>query len=131
VSVVGFKLSTGISDGTERSVNEVDYFEIGSSDPERSKVFYSGLFGWHIGDPSEARYRMVAGDKGGLWETEGIGGENWAIFYVHVDDVAASLAAATELGATVAIPLVDNGTIEFAHLIDPLGNRFAIWHPKP
>jgi len=52
---------------------------------------------------------------------------NWAVFYVHVDDVAASLAKAQELGATVAVPIVDNGQITFAHLVDLDGNRFAIW----
>ena len=45
----------------------------------------------------------------------------------HVGDVAASLATAQELGAAVAIPLIDNGDITFAHLVDPDGNRFAIW----
>jgi predicted enzyme related to lactoylglutathione lyase len=35
-----------------------------------------------------------------------------------------------ELGATVAVPLVDNGAIEFAHLVDPQGNRFGVWKPK-
>jgi hypothetical protein len=28
------------------------------------------------------------------------------------------------------MPFVDNGAIEFAHLIDPQGNRFGIWRPK-
>ena len=32
--------------------------------------------------------------------------------------------------AVVAVPLVDNGQIEFAHLLDPLGNRFGVWRPK-
>jgi predicted enzyme related to lactoylglutathione lyase len=30
----------------------------------------------------------------------------------------------------VAIPFTDNGVIEFAHLVDPLGNRFGVWRPK-
>jgi predicted enzyme related to lactoylglutathione lyase len=30
----------------------------------------------------------------------------------------------------VAVPLTDNGAIEFAHLVDPIGNRFGIWRPK-
>lgn len=42
-------------------------------------------------------------------------------------DVAASLAKAQELGASVVMPIVDNGQITFAHLVDPTGNRFAIW----
>jgi len=28
------------------------------------------------------------------------------------------------------VPFVDNGSIEFAHLLDPQGNRFGVWHPK-
>ena len=70
---------------------------------------------------------MVNGGAGGLWDTGATGMGNWAVFYVHVDDVAASLAQAQQLGATVAVPLIDNGDITFAHLVDPDGNRFAIW----
>jgi predicted enzyme related to lactoylglutathione lyase len=28
------------------------------------------------------------------------------------------------------VPYVDNGAIEFAHLVDPQGNRFGVWRPK-
>jgi uncharacterized protein len=111
--------------------NEVDYFEIGSPDPAGSSAFYSGLFDWTFGDLSTpARYSMVNGTAGGYWDTSEMGGANWAIFYVHVDDVAASIEKAVSLGATVAIPLVDNGRITFAHLVDPHGSRFAVWRPN-
>jgi predicted enzyme related to lactoylglutathione lyase len=111
--------------------NTVNYFEIGSPDPEASKSFYGGLFGWEVGPPSSpAQYSMVDGDRGGLWDTSGIGGARWAIFYVQVDDVQATIDQAQGLGASVAIPLTDNGGIEFAHLVDPLGNRLGIWRPK-
>lgn len=109
--------------------NQVDYFELGSPDPEGTKAFYSGLFGWEVGPPSAARYSMVNSTQGGLWDTSAMGGEDWAVFYVHVDDVRAAIDKATELGATVVLPLIDNGDIEFAHLLDPRGNRFAIWRP--
>ncbi|MDP9117116.1 MAG: VOC family protein [Actinomycetota bacterium] len=111
--------------------NTVDYFEIGSPDAGASRAFYSSLFGWQIGPPSEpAQYSAVQDGQGGLWDTSSMGGANWAIFYVHVEDVQAFLDQAVALGATVAIPLVDNGDIHFAHLVDPLGNRFGIWRPK-
>jgi uncharacterized protein len=110
--------------------NQVDYFEIGTSNPEASQAFYSGLFGWTISEPSPVGYRMIESDRGGLWDTTSVGGQNWAIFYVRVDDVSAAVERATSLGATVALPLVDNGTIEFAQLLDPLGSRFAVWKPK-
>ena len=111
--------------------NTVNYFEIGSPDPSRSREFYGGLFGWEIGPAAEpSGYAMMDGDRGGLWDTGTLAGENWAIFYVQVDDVRAAFEQAQELGAAVAVPIVDNGRIEFAHLLDPLGNRFGIWQPK-
>lgn len=73
---------------------------------------------------------MVNDDQGGLWDTSSLGGTPWAIFYAQVDDVQAAIARAESLGATVAVPLVDGGDIEFAHLLDPQGNRFGVWRPK-
>ena len=111
--------------------NKIDYFEIGSPDPDTSKAFYGSLFDWEIEDPTgPAPYRMVDEARGGLWDTSDVGTANWAIFYVHVADVQAAFDQALRLGATVAIPVADNGRIEFAHLLDPLGNRFGIWRPK-
>ena len=111
--------------------NKVDYFEIGTPHPDAARAFYGGLFGWQIGPPSApAQYAPVQTDKGGLWDTSDMGAATWAIFYVRVDDVAQAVADAESLGGTVAIPLVDNGTIKFAHLIDPDDNRFGIWKPK-
>jgi predicted enzyme related to lactoylglutathione lyase len=45
--------------------------------------------------------------------------------------VQATVTQAERLGATVAVPHTDNGAIEFAHLVDPHGNRFGVWKPKP
>jgi hypothetical protein len=59
-----------------------------------------------------------------------MGGGNWAIFYIQVEDVQQALDRAQELGATMVIPVIHNEQIEFAHLIDPLGNRFGIWRPR-
>ena len=73
---------------------------------------------------------MVNGSAGGLWDTTGVGGGSWAIFYVQVDDVAATITRAQDAGATQLLPAVDTGAIEFAHLADPQGNRFGIWRPK-
>lgn len=110
--------------------NQVNYFEIGSPDPNASKAFYGGLFDWEIEDPmGPAPYHMVDEARGGLWDTSDAGAASWAIFYVQVEDVQAALDRAVQLGATVAIPLTDNGRIDFAHLVDPLGNRFGIWRP--
>jgi uncharacterized protein len=108
----------------------VNYFEVGSPDPGGARSFYGSLFDWTFGESSPAGYQMVNGDKGGLWNTSTLDGASWAIFYVQVDDVKAAIAKAESLGASVALPFVDNGAIEFAHLLDPHGNRFGVWRPK-
>ena len=73
--------------------NTVDYFEIGTPDAAASTAFYAGLFSWEIGPPEgPAKYAMVQGGQGGLWDTSDMGGANWAIFYVQVDDVQAPRA---------------------------------------
>lgn len=62
--------------------DNVNYFEVGSPRPEEAQRFYGGLFGWTFGAPSPVGYRMVDHDAGGLWDTTGIGGDSWAVFYV-------------------------------------------------
>jgi len=108
----------------------VNYFEIGTPDPAATRRFYGELFDWNIGQPSPVGYAMVDTDAGGVWDSTRMGGVSWAIFYVQVEDVHAAITQAEKLGATVAVPFVDNGRIEFAHLVDPHGNRFGVWRPK-
>ncbi|MDI3419035.1 VOC family protein [Streptomyces luteolus] len=108
----------------------VNYFEIGSPDPQAARRFYGSLFKWNFGDPDQG-YQMINNGQGGLWDSSAAGGAHWAIFYVQVDDVQEVIGRAEELGATVAVPLVDGGSLRFAHLVDPEGNRFAVWQPKP
>ena len=112
--------------------NDVNYFEIGSADPERSKAFYGALFDWNVGEPSmPARYSMVNEDLGGLWDTSQMGGARTGRSSTFRSTTSTPRSTGHKsLGGTVVVPFVDNGRIEFAHLTDPLGNRFGIWRPK-
>lgn len=114
--------------------NTVDFFEIGTANPAAVQMFYSNLFGWTMQDHPESSYTGIEtanAGRGGIWDTsEQQNNGSWAIFYVHVDDVKASIAEAEKLGATVVVPYTDNGGIEFAHLEDPDGHRFGVWKPK-
>ena len=62
--------------------NVVNYFEIGTPDAGATSAFYGGLFGWQIGESGD--YRMIDGDKGGVWDRSAVGGGSYAIFYVQV-----------------------------------------------
>mgnify|MGYP003523341615 CR=1 FL=1 len=109
----------------------VNYFEIGTPDPTATRAFFGDVFGWTFGPSELGGYGMVNSDSGeftgGLWDTTALGSPSWAIFYVEVADIQAKLDAAAAHGAQIVLPLVDNGTIQFAHLIEPSGNRFGVW----
>ncbi|MDL9978473.1 VOC family protein [Microbacterium sp. ASV49] len=110
--------------------NPVNYFEIGTPDPEAARAFYGDVFGWQFGPASPAGYAMVNENAGGLWDTTDVGGGRWAVFYIEVADIHATLDAAQAAGAGIVLPVVDNGAIFFAHLSDPAGNRFGVWQRK-
>lgn len=115
---------------SETTTNPVNYFEIGTSDPEAARAFYGQVFGWEFGPANPGGYATVNGTAGGLWDSTNIGGEAWAVFYVEVADIHATLETAAAQGAETVRPLVDNGVILFAHLADPAGNRFGVWQRK-
>jgi predicted enzyme related to lactoylglutathione lyase len=114
----------------------IGWFEIGTDDPETAKQFYGTVFGWSFtDDDGPMPYHLVttpAADsiRGGILPT-GRQVPNYAVFYVVVEDVAASCKAAEAAGGKVVIPATEAGNgLVFAQLLDPAGNRFAIYRPR-
>jgi uncharacterized protein len=119
--------------------NTVDWFEIGTDDPEAAQRFYGELFGWSFKKDetdSTMDYRMITAagadrPSGGIL---GTGGQfpNYATFYVVVEDVAATVAKAERLGAKALVPptTAPDGLV-FAQLHDPAGNQIGIFTPAP
>ncbi|MEU1551445.1 hypothetical protein ABZ517_01790 [Streptomyces scabiei] len=67
-----------------------------------------------------------------MWESEGKFAD-YAIFYVLVQDVIATVERAGELGAEVVMqPVSDSAGLTFARLQDTAGNHFGIFSvPAP
>ncbi len=88
------------------AVNSVAWFEIGTDRADGVKEFYGQLFGWaatlNTNLPGVNYHAVATSDapqpSGGVWESEGKF-PNYAIFYVLVEDVAASVERAEELGS--------------------------------
>lgn len=114
---------------------KVTWFEIGARDVDVQRSFYDQLFGWKTdGGDNPIRYESFAQLK----ETDGIAGALWpspldgtpyATFCVEVEELAATLARAEELGAKVVHGPVAGPQLEFAYLTDPEGNRIALFSP--
>ena len=111
--------------------NPIVHVEILGTDSERLGAFYRALFGWTVAPVEEGGgYAMV--DTGASEPvTGGIGGFPGApvhvTFYVGVDDVAAALTRALDLGATTVMePRQVSPGIETALFADPEGHTVGL-----
>lgn len=110
----------------------VVYFEIGCNDGEKTRDFFTNLFGWEISDPDPALRINTGGGIGGhLIELAPEWG-NYVTVYIEVDNLEAYLEKAVELGGkTLVQPVSLPGQGRFAWLGAPEGNIIGLWQPEP
>lgn len=110
------------------------WVDLMTSDYDKSKAFYTGLFGWTFEQSGEefgdyvvfsSEGHSVAGmmhsqpDSGlpDLWST-----------YLASADIDKSVETATSAGAVVHVPIMDVGDVgRMAFLMDPAGGAFGLW----
>lgn len=103
--------------------------EIRSADPDATREFFGKLFGWTYSDGAFPGYTFV---DVGIDEAPGTaigplqGGEDSALFFVAVDDVAATLAQAEELGGHIVQPLQEVPGVTFGVLADAHGHMVGV-----
>lgn len=114
---------------------KVVHFEIPVGDGGRAGDFYRRAFGWGVERWGPMDYWSVTAGEG-----EGIDGallkrddaSPGLLVYIHVDDIAASLAEVEAAGGralTEAMPIPGVGWS--AHFEDTEGNRVGIFQPDP
>ena len=115
---------------------EICWRELMTSDVDKGLAFYRDVFGWEVlakHDMGEMGAYLIYGQGekqyGGVFKKpEGAPGPSAAwLYYVHVDDLDASVAKAKTLGATVlmephAVPTGER----ISQLLDPQGAAFAL-----
>ncbi|GIF40265.1 VOC family protein [Actinoplanes xinjiangensis] len=111
----------------------VAFFEIISTDADRARGFYTGLFGWTASD-QEGGYALVDTGAGEGAIGGGIGAaetpeEAGVKIYVQVDDLEKTLEQAVALGGTTLVePAALPGDYgRFAVFADPDGNPVGLW----
>ena len=109
---------------------KIVHFEIIGKDGKRLQDFYSKLFDWKIDANNPMSYGFVqdsdAGVGGGI-AADMSGGGGHVTVYVEVDDLAAALKKAEELGGkTLMPPMAVPGGPEIAHLADPEGHLIGL-----
>jgi predicted enzyme related to lactoylglutathione lyase len=116
-------------------VNEAGAFiwcELSTSDPAKSRAFYSDVFGWGWGGSEEYAEIQVGGRTvGGMMpRPPAMPAEvpdHWLVYFGS-DDLDGDVARAAGLGATTVVEPTDiPGTGRFAVLMDPQGAAFALF----
>jgi len=104
--------------------NPVVHFEIRSEDPDQTRAFFGDLFGWTYPEGGLPGYSYVETGAqtipGGIGPVQG--GSELVTFFVGVDDIEASLAAAKKLGGRVVQEPVGVPGVTFALIADPQGH---------
>jgi predicted enzyme related to lactoylglutathione lyase len=98
------------------------FFDIAGPDAAGLKQFYSGIFGWKIGDDLGIDPAATGGLRGTLRQDPAE-----KILYLGVADINATLDAIKAAGGTVDVPrMVVPGVVIFALFRDPAGNRMGL-----
>lgn len=120
----------------------VVHFEVHAANPERAAKFYADVFGWTFRQIPALDYWMIStgegpGIDGGMLRRRGdppVPGQavNAHMCTIGVDDIDASMKAALEAGATLALPkMAIPNTGHVAYLTDPEGNTFGVFQDDP
>lgn len=114
------------------------HVELQTKDLAKAKDFYTRLFDWNLQDVplpgGEGTYTLInvgEGTGGGMFQNADPNVPPHWLAYVGVEDVRAMTARAKELGAQVAMDVMevgDYGTMSV--IVDPTGAVLAMWQPK-
>ena len=110
--------------------NPVIWFEILGEDGAKLREFYGDLFDWKFNVVPEMDYGMSdTGSETGIQGGVGTGqnGASWAIFYIQVEDVQASLDKVAENGGKIIVPYTEvPDMVKFGVFEDPEGHKVGL-----
>jgi predicted enzyme related to lactoylglutathione lyase len=108
----------------------VVHTEIRSADPDATRQFFADLFGWKVAaDGAFPGYTFIdTGAEGGPYVaiSPRQGDEDEVLFFVAVQDVAATLIRAEQLGGTIIQPTQHVPGTSFGVFADALGHKVGV-----
>jgi predicted enzyme related to lactoylglutathione lyase len=108
----------------------VVHAEIRSADPDATRQFFADLFGWKVASEGAfPGYTFIdTGAEGGTYVaiSPRQSAEDEVLFFVAVEDVAATLAKAEALGGSVVQPVQTVPGTSFGVFADAQGHRIGV-----
>jgi predicted enzyme related to lactoylglutathione lyase len=109
--------------------HSVIHAEIRSADPDATREFFGKLFGWTYSDGAFPGYAFVDAEVDGAPATAIgplQGGEDSVLFFVGVEDVAATLQHAEELGGRIVQTAQEVPGVTFGVFADAQGHMVGV-----
>ena len=107
----------------------VIHAEIRSQDPDATRRFFADLFGWKVASEGSPGYTFIdtgVEDGAGVAISPRQGSEDEVLFFVAVDDLAAMLQRAEELGGKITQPAQEGPGVSWGVFADPAGHRVGV-----
>jgi len=106
----------------------VVHAEIRSADPDATRRFFADVLGWKVASEGAFPGYTFIDTGGGPATAIGPrqGAEDEVLFFVGVEDVAATLARAEDLGGTIVQPAQEVPGVTFGVFADPLGHKVGV-----
>ena len=102
-------------------------FEIPTNDIEASCRFFNAVFGWTARCGAGDSYTPIPEENGAL-NASLEPSRNGSVIYFEVDNIAAALETAADLGAEVEKPETEIVPgVSYAKFIDDQGNPIGLW----
>ena len=114
------------------TMNSICHWEIPSTDFDKSRAFYEGLFGWKTQPMPETDYvlfEIEGGVGGGFTKVDKVG-DTVIFVYIQVEDIPATLAKVAGLGGKVLDEKMGIGGGEHGYMgvfEDCCGVRIGLW----
>ena len=113
-------------------MNGITYIELSSQNFEKTRKFYSELFGWKFDLEPEMKYmsfQAPAGPNGGFTSYYKPGQAPGIIFYIDVEDIDMTIKKAPAAGGSCITKKtqISPEIGYYAVLGDPDGNHIGIW----
>jgi predicted enzyme related to lactoylglutathione lyase len=116
-------------------IHNVVHIEITANDRKALSKFYADVFGWKIAHLDEMNYSTFEtgdGVGGGFNPVSEDNPAGTVTFYIHTDDVTASLKDIEKAGGTILVPEMEiPNTGKFGLFLDPQGNKIGLFKPFP
>lgn len=108
--------------------NKITYIEFTTTDIERTRKFYSAVFGWNFQEwgPQYIGFEG-AGIDGGFSKGEAHEGKTAPLVVLYSEDLKATEEAILAAGGSIVVPTFEFPGGRRFHFSDGAGNVLAVW----